>query len=125
MARVLLVDDHVDSLYVIARLLTLEGMEVVAASSRREAMRLAGVERRCDVLVTDLGLPDGTGMDLLDDLARLYPIPAIALTAHCEVEFLEMTRSPRFARHLLKPILAADLIKAVQEVCESRQACSG
>lgn len=112
--RVLLVDDHTDGLDVTARLLRLEGYEVVTATLRGEALRLAR-QLRCDILVTDLGLPDGTGMDLLVELNQLYTIPGIAITAHGEPQFIEQATQAGFSRKLFKPFVFADLLTALRE----------
>lgn len=113
--RVLLVDDHLDGLEVTARLLKLEGFEVLTATHCRDAVRL-GTENRCDLLVTDLGLPDGTGMDVLSDLNRIYPIPGIAITAHGEAQFVEGSRKAGFAHHIPKPFIFSELLSAIRTV---------
>ena len=115
--RVLLVDDHVDGLDVTARLLRLEGFEVLTAGMCRDAVELA-TQHRCDLLVTDLGLPDGTGMDLLVELNRTHRIPGIALTAHNERNFIDGACNGGFARHLFKPFVFADLLAAIREVSD-------
>ena len=111
--RVLLVDDHGDSLEITAKLLRLEGYEVATAGSCREAIQLAQ-NSRFDVLVTDLGLPDGTGMDLLTEVNSFYNRPGVAMTAHGESWFLEGARNGKFARHLFKPFVFSDLLDAVR-----------
>lgn len=116
--RVLLVDDHTDGLDVTARLLKLEGFDVLTATSCRDAVELARQER-CDLLVTDLGLPDGTGMELLAEVNRIYSIPGIAITAHSERDYVEGACGGGFARHLFKPFVFADLLAAVRQVAGS------
>ena len=111
--RVLLVDDHGDSLEITAKLLRLEGYEVATAGSCKEAIELAR-QARFDLLVTDLGLPDGTGMDLLAEVKSLYDVPGVAMTAHGESWFLEGARQGGFARHLFKPFVFSDLLDAVR-----------
>lgn len=112
--RLLLVDDHLDGLEITAKLLRMEGFEVFTAGSRKEAFELAR-ESRMDVVVTDLGLPDGTGMDLLTELTELYPLPGVAMTAHGERWFLDGARDGGFARYLFKPFAFSDLLVAVRE----------
>jgi len=112
--RVLLVDDHLDSLEITAKLLRMEGFEVFAAGSRQDALKLAR-DSRMDVVVTDLGLPDGTGMDLLEELKEMYPVPCVAMTAHGERWFLDGARDGGFARYLFKPFVFSDLLAAVRE----------
>ena len=111
--RVLLVDDHEDSLEITARLLKLEGYQVVTAGTCREALESAR-QSRCDLLITDLGLPDGTGMELLMQMNAIYPVPGIAMTAHGESWFLDGARNGGFATHLFKPFVFSDLLAAVR-----------
>jgi CheY-like chemotaxis protein len=112
--RVLLVDDHLDGLEITARLLRMEGYEVVTASCCADAIQQAR-KSHMDLVVTDLGLPDGTGMDLYAQLKQLYPIKGIAMTAHGEKWFLDGAASGEFARYLLKPFVFSDLLGAVRE----------
>jgi CheY-like chemotaxis protein len=111
--RVLVVDDHADSLEITARLLEMEGYHVVTAASCEEALESAKTAR-CDLLVTDLGLPDGTGMELLEQMNALYPIPGVAMTAHGESWYLDGARQGGFAKHLFKPFAFSDLLAAVR-----------
>ena len=112
--RVLLVDDHMDGLEITARLLKLEGFDVVTAGMCADALRVAA-QTRVDLVVTDLGLPDGTGMDLMHRLHELYQVPGIAMTAHGESWYLEGAKGKLFVRHLLKPFVFSDLLSAVRE----------
>lgn len=122
--RVLLVDDHGDSLEITAKLLRLEGYEVATAGSCRQAVELAR-QSQFDLLVTDLGLPDGTGMELFGELNSLYNLPGVAMTAHGESWFLEGARDGGFARHLFKPFVFSDLLDAVRSSLEHGRAPSG
>lgn len=112
--RVLLVDDHMDGLEITARLLKLEGFEVLTAGMCADALRLAQ-QSPIDLVVTDLGLPDGTGMDLMHRLHELYRVPGVAMTAHGESWYLEGAKDRLFVRHLLKPFVFSDLLAAVRE----------
>ena len=112
--RVLLVDDHVDGLEITAKLLRMEGFEVVTAACRQDAVSLAR-QSHMDLVVTDLGLPDGTGMQLLADLKQMYPIEGVAMTAHSEGAFLDGATRGGFARYLFKPFVLSDLLGAVRE----------
>ena len=121
--RVLLVDDHIDGLEVTAKLLRMEGFEVVTAGCCREAMSLAQ-QSHMDLVVTDLGLPDGTGMQLLADLKGLYPIEGVAMTAHSEGDFLDGATRGGFARYLFKPFVFSDLLGAVREALGPEKSAS-
>ena len=112
--RVLLVDDHLDGLEITAKLLRLEGFEVVTAGCCKDAMSLAR-QTHMDLVVTDLGLPDGTGMQLLADLKQIYPIEGVAMTAHSEGSYLDGATRGGFVRFLFKPFVFSDLLGAVRE----------
>jgi DNA-binding response OmpR family regulator len=116
--RVLLVDDHLDGLEITAKLLRMEGFEVFTAGCCKDAVSLAR-ESHMDLVVTDLGLPDGTGMELLADLKRIYPIEGVAMTAHSEGWYLEGATSGAFVRYLIKPFVFSDLLVAVRGALES------
>ena len=111
---ILLVDDHHDGLRFLSKLLRSHGHSVHTASTVVDARRLAE-EHHCDLLIADLDLPDGSGLDLLRELRERQPIPAIALTGHGGREVECQTREAGFARHLTKPIVFADLLAAVAE----------
>ena len=113
--RILLVDDDHDGLSALARLLRFCGHEVHEAMTVREAVAV-GERSRCDLLIADIGLPDGTAMALISQLRRMYPLPAIALTGHDEKEYAQESRSAGFDKHLLKPIVFDDLIAAISDL---------
>ncbi len=78
--RILVVDDHADTLDVLRRLLTWDGHHVITAQSYRSALDAAKTTQ-FDVLVSDVGLPDGSGWNLLQSLKTIRPeLPAIALS---------------------------------------------
>ena len=70
------------------------------------AMALAEAgQRDFDLLISDLGLPDGSGIDLLDELrSRGRTFPAIAMTGYGQEEDVRRTHAVGFATHLTKPI---------------------
>jgi len=119
--RVLLVDDHTDGLEITARLLRLEGFDVSAAGCCADALRLAR-ESQFDLVISDLGLPDGTGMQLLADLNRLYRIPGVAITAHGEKWYVDGASKGGFSRYLFKPFVFSDLLTAVREALSAPSA---
>ncbi len=110
--RILLVEDHADTAKLMRRLLMAEGYEVVTAGSVAEA--LAAAERhRPDVLISDLGLPDGSGLNLMAQLiARGQHIPGIALSGYGTPADLEQSRAAGFAEHLVKPLHSMDVVTA-------------
>ena len=106
--RILLVEDDADTRHVLARLLIRRGHRVATAGSVAEAVELARAEP-FDALVCDLGLPDGSGHDLLRQLDGHRPAVAIALSGLGMVEDVERSRESGFDDHLVKPIDFATL----------------
>lgn len=117
--RVLLVEDHPDTARVLARLLRGNGHTVSVADSVAQA--LAAVRTATfDVLVSDIGLPDGTGIDLIREIRRQQDdgkMPAIALTGFGMEDDVTRTREAGFKSHLTKPVNFARLEQAIQRVC--------
>ena len=112
-ARVLLVDDHADTLALLARALTKFGYQVLTADSCAAA--LATPTASFDLLITDLELGDGNGSRLCTDLRRTRPnLPAIAVTGHG----VQAGDLPHFSAHLVKPIQFDTLIATIQRVLQ-------
>jgi CheY-like chemotaxis protein len=78
--RVLFVEDHVDTLWALSRLFRRLGCETLTADSCAAARAVLAERGPVDVVVGDVGLPDGDGIALLEELKRLYGTPAVALT---------------------------------------------
>jgi two-component system KDP operon response regulator KdpE len=83
MTRVLVIDDEPQILRALRINLSVRGYEVVTAATGAEALRTA-VEHRPDVVVLDLGLPDMSGIDVLDGLRRWLTAPVIVLSARTD-----------------------------------------
>lgn len=115
--HILLVDDHAETLTVLARLLERSGYSVDTARTYAEAVE-AAARRRCDLLVSDVGLPDRSGLELMQELSARYPIRGIALSGYTDECDVSASRAAGFARHLNKPVMFADLLSAMREVAE-------
>jgi PAS domain S-box-containing protein len=118
--KVLVVDDHADARELICRVLEDSAATVTAAASAVEAVALVE-SARPDVLVSDIGMPDIDGYELLRRVRALGPqrgghVAAIALTAFARSE--DRTRALRagFQVHVSKPVDAAELIATVASV---------
>ena len=111
--RVLLVDDHADTLKVMVRLLTAFGHEVTTACTVAQAAEKCGA---FDLLITDLGLPDGSGVEVLKNLRRHAPAPAIVVSGYGSAEDIESCLDAGFARHLTKPIDLMELKATIDAV---------
>ena len=112
---VLLVEDHIDTALAMSRLLGRRGYAVQTANRVEDALRIAG-QTHFDVLVSDIGLPDGTGLELIARLQKLQPIRGIALSGFGMEEDLERSRAAGFAEHLTKPIDFKQLEAAISRV---------
>ena len=116
--RILLVEDHVDTAAVLARILRRMGHEVFAAESVSSALALAASEipgATIDLVVSDLGLPDGSGLDLMRRLSSQYGLRGIALSGFGMDSDLAQSAAAGFSRHLIKPIDIALLQAALAE----------
>lgn len=112
--RVLLVEDHALVVDALTILLESGGHEVRAAGSVADAVACATASA-VDVLLLDLTLPDGHGLDVLDRLRAADALPAIAvaLTGHDDPEVVERCRAAGCAEVLLKPVPARELLARV------------
>jgi signal transduction histidine kinase/CheY-like chemotaxis protein len=101
--RVLLVEDHEDTNRSLTQLLRRRGYHVEPAHSVKAALA-AAAEQRFDVLVSDIGLPDGSGIDLMEKLKSGHPIFGIALTGFGMEDDLRRSHEVGFNHHLVKPV---------------------
>jgi CheY-like chemotaxis protein len=103
--RLLVVDDHRDTLETLQVLLKRRGYSVRTAGSIAQALQVAD-EFEFDMLVSDIGLPDGRGTDLLQRLEKRsrHPFLAIAMSGFGTDEDLRSSRHAGFAQHLTKPV---------------------
>ena len=118
--RVLLVEDHADTLHLLARLLQMEGHEVRAAATVAEALHLASADGGCDVLVSDIGLPDGTGLDVMRHVRERYGLKGIAISGFGMDEDVARSLGAGFAEHLVKPVDLDHLEAAIGRVVGER-----
>ncbi|MEO6971513.1 MAG: ATP-binding protein [Chthoniobacterales bacterium] len=113
--RLLLVEDHQSTLDVLAHLLTRAGHRVTTAITVSGALKLAGADR-FDAVISDLGLPDGTGFELMEKLRAAHGLCGIALSGYGMDEDLRRSHEAGFAAHLTKPIDFGQLEVALAEV---------
>jgi CheY-like chemotaxis protein len=114
--QILLVEDHEDTARMIALLLRSEGHEVATASTLAAALDMAKASR-FDIIVSDLGLPDASGLDLIRELRRHDPaLKAIALSGYGMEEDVRRSREAGFAEHLIKPVNFDKLNAAILRV---------
>ena len=116
--RVLLVEDHADTARALTRLLQRSGYPVTTANNVADALRLADAEP-FDVVVSDLGLPDATGYDLMRQLRQRHAIKGIALSGYGMDEDMRRSREAGFVDHLTKPISLPQLEAVLRRVTDS------
>jgi signal transduction histidine kinase len=125
--RLLVVDDHRDTLETLQILLKRRGYAVRTAGSIAQALQVAD-DYEFDLLVSDIGLPDGRGTELLLRLEKQtrHPFLAIAMSGFGTEEDLRSSHHAGFAQHLTKPVefdtlheaiarLSSNLPKAIDE----------
>jgi two-component system CheB/CheR fusion protein len=113
--RVLLVEDHPDTREVLAGLLAASNYAVKIAGSVEAALQLAATEQ-FDVVVSDLGLPDGTGYDLMKQLRDRHKIKGIALSGYGMNADQQRSREVGFLEHVVKPVNVSQLAAVIQRV---------
>ncbi len=122
--RLLLVEDHKSTSDVLCRLLTKGGHNVVLATSVAEA-RAAAAASKFDAVVSDLGLPDGTGFELMEELSARYGLSGIAVSGFGMEEDVRRSQAAGFVAHLTKPIEVEDLRAALARLSPQSSVIEG
>lgn len=119
--RVLLVEDFEDTVRIIRRLLERNGYEVKTALTISEARDM--LESMIpDVIVLDINLPDGSGLDLLQELRTVHPdTPVIMLTAYTELENAVRSLRQGVDDFIPKPFDNSYLVHAIAGAVEKRR----
>ncbi len=113
--RLLLVEDHKPTLQVVSRLLRQDGYQVDTADTVSEALRVASMES-FDLVISDLGLPDGTGIELMKQLRALYNLRGIALTGFGMEEDVSRSKAAGFVAHIIKPVHIIELRRILHAI---------
>ena len=109
---ILVVDDHQDTLRSMKLLLTRLGYKVLAAENMTDALRIAN-EEEFDILLSDIGLPDGSGLELVKRIQETRNVHALALSGFGMDEDLQRSRDAGFSDHLTKPVSLDRLQSAI------------
>ncbi len=112
---ILLVEDHEPTRSSLTQLLTRRRHKVFSAATVNEARALAEKEN-FDVLISDIGLPDGNGADLMRELAAQTNLKGIALTGYGMEQDIEKSHSAGFIAHLTKPVRIESLETTLAEI---------
>jgi signal transduction histidine kinase/ActR/RegA family two-component response regulator len=115
--KILLVDDHQDTCAALEKLLVRRGYLVAATHSMRSAMEIA-VRNKLDLLISDVALPDGTGMELMMQLRAISNIPGIAISGFGNNGDIERSLEAGFSEHLIKPVKLDTLEAAIERALQ-------
>jgi signal transduction histidine kinase len=113
--EILLVEDHDDTARMLKRLLDGSGHHVRTADTVHAALAVADAEP-VDIVVSDLGLPDGTGFELMRQLVQRHHLKGIALSGFGTDQDVARSREAGFACHLTKPVDFQRLEEAIERV---------
>ena len=116
--RVFVVEDHPAIAHGLQMFLEAVGLTVEIAFDMQSALT-ALRKTKFDVLLCDLALPDGTGWELMKELTRSGPVPAIAFSAFDDSEDVERSRNAGFAEHVAKGAPAEQLVEAIERTARA------
>jgi len=117
--QILLVEDHEATATILGKLLQRLGHRVAIAHSLAGAVKLFSLQP-FDLLISDIGLPDGTGVDLINHMRKSSDMPAIALSGFGMDNDIQRSISAGFAEHIIKPVDFTRLRDAVARVSRKR-----
>lgn len=115
LSRILLVDDHDDTLRILSRLLQKWGYSVTTAGSVQTALTLAA-QQKFDLLISDLGLPDGSGLEIMEQVKSRYGLRGVALSGFGTEEDIQASRDAGFEEHFVKPVSFPDLQRILKRL---------
>lgn len=113
--QILFVEDHKDTARVLGRILKSAGFEVSHADTLARARELAA-RRRFDLVISDLGLPDGSGLDLMRGLRETQGLNGIALSGFGTDDDVAASYAAGFAEHVTKPVDWERLRNAIERL---------
>ena len=112
--KICVVENHEDTRFLLVLLLEQLGHKVCSAASLGEALATFA-EARCDVLISDIGLPDGNGWDLMTRLGDERPRYAIAMSGFGMSSDRQRSLGVGYRHHLLKPVEPNQLERLLDE----------
>lgn len=113
--QILIVEDHGDTRRVLTGLLGHFGHAISAADTVKSAMAFVQA-KHFDAIVSDLGLPDGSGYEVIREAKRHQRLTGVALTALGEMEDVKRGREAGFDFHLTKPVDFAELRSVLDQI---------
>ena len=113
--RILLVEDHGDTRHTLSRLLTHFGHQISVAENTQSALEIMR-SQKFDVVLSDIGLPDGSGYEVVSQAKRKHPVKAVAITGFGTDEDVRRGKEAGFDFHLVKPIDFHELRNVLEQV---------
>ena len=119
--RILVVDDHLDTCTGMKMMLERRGYRVTIAHTADQAVEKARHEE-FDLVISDIGLPDRSGYDLMRELSTMKGLRGIALSGFGMENDVSRARAAGFSEHLTKPINFDRLEESIQSLLEPEPA---
>jgi PAS domain S-box-containing protein len=113
--RILLVEDHQNTLELLSRILRVRGHTVTTAGTNADALKAANANR-FDLVLSDLGLPDGLAYETMRRLHDRFGLAGIALSGYGTDGDVARSRASGFVEHLTKPVDLKTLYDAIDRV---------
>jgi CheY-like chemotaxis protein/anti-sigma regulatory factor (Ser/Thr protein kinase) len=113
--RILLVEDHGDTRRTLSRLLSHFGHEISVADCTQSALEMFN-SKEFDVVLSDIGLPDGSGYDVISHAKRKQRVKGVALTGYGTDEDIRRGKEAGFDFHLTKPVDFHELRSILSQV---------
>jgi CheY-like chemotaxis protein len=113
--RILLVEDHSDTRQTLSRLLTYFGHQISVADNAQNALETVR-SQEFDVVLCDIGLPDGSGYEVISRAKRKRLVKAVAITGFGTDEDVRRGKEAGFDFHLVKPIDFHELRAVLDQV---------
>ncbi len=120
--KVLVVDDEIHIVYVVAIKLRNNGYEVISAENGADAFKLA-CEEKPDIIVTDFQMPVMTGLELVEKLRddeQTRDIPVIMLTARGFAVADERKKDLQISQFLSKPFSPKELLRSIEDILHQK-----
>ena len=108
-------DDHQDTCIGMKMLLERRGYRITLAHTADQALEKAQIEK-FDLLISDIGLPDRSGYELMQELRAKNSLPGIALSGFGTENDINKARAAGFSEHLTKPINVDRLDEAIRSL---------
>jgi len=113
--QILLVEDHKDTRNSLEFLLKKARHHVISAASAKEALELAA-QNQFDLVISDIGLPDKSGLELMKQLKNEFNLKGIGLSGYGMEEDIAKGQSAGFVQYLTKPVHFAELKQIISEL---------